>query len=53
MSAHLLAHEDERPHHPVRGLVQLGWADFWLLIGILGGTLALVALVFLLYDWSR
>jgi hypothetical protein len=27
-------------------LLQLGWPHFWLLIGILGGMLALVALVF-------
>jgi len=26
-------------------LVQLGWPQFWLLTGILGGMLALVALV--------
>jgi hypothetical protein len=27
-------------------LVQLGWPQFWLLSGILGGMLGLVALVF-------
>jgi hypothetical protein len=36
------------PRRAVRqnGLVQLGWPHFWLLAGVLGGTLALVALVF-------
>ena len=28
------------------GLLQLGWFHFWLLAAILGGMLALVALVF-------
>jgi hypothetical protein len=28
------------------GLLQLGWPHFWLLIGILGGSLALIVLVF-------
>jgi len=31
------------------GVLQLGWSHFWLLIGILGGMLGLVALVFLAY----
>lgn len=51
MAAHLLArHEDRRTpsHRPgSNGLIQLRWSDFWLLAGILGGMLALVALVFL------
>lgn len=29
------------------GPLRLGWPQFWLLIGILGGMLALVAFVFL------
>jgi hypothetical protein len=45
MTLHVLTHE--RSRRPVRknGLLQLGWPHFWLLIGILGGTLALVVLV--------
>ena len=34
---------------PVRPLTQLGWAHYWLLTSILGGMLALVALVFLIH----
>ena len=50
MSAHSLTHQ-EALKPPVRsgrrnGLVGLGWPHFWLLAGILGGMLALVALVF-------
>jgi hypothetical protein len=50
VTAHSLTHlEAQKP--PVRragrnGLVGLGWPHFWLLAGILGGMLALVALVF-------
>jgi len=50
MSAHSLTHQEalKPPAHSVRrnGLVGLGWPHFWLLAGILGGMLALVALVF-------
>jgi hypothetical protein len=51
MALHPLA-SDGRPRRPVRivrknGLLQLGWSHFWLLIGILGGTLALVVLALL------
>ena len=49
MTAHLSVHHeahDSRAHRP-DGLIQLRWSDFWLLIGILGGMLALVALVLL------
>lgn len=35
------------------GLLQLGWPHFWLLSGILGGMLALVALVFFAYLASQ
>lgn len=50
MTAHSLTHERGR-RSPARrtrrnGLLQLGWPHFWLLTGILGMTLALVALVF-------
>jgi hypothetical protein len=49
MTAHTLRQEWRR--RPARresrnGVVQLGWSQFWLLIGILGGLLALVVLVF-------
>jgi hypothetical protein len=49
MTAHLLTHHEARESRARRpgGLIQLRWSDFWLLIGILGGMLALVALVFL------
>lgn len=47
---------DHRP--PVRringvGLTRLGWPHFWLLSGILGGMLGLVALVFFASFVSR
>jgi hypothetical protein len=32
-------------------LLRLGWPHFWLLIAILGGMLALVALVISAYRW--
>lgn len=34
-------------------LLRLGWAHFWLLSGILGGMLGLVALVFFVYISTR
>jgi len=50
MTAHSLTHQGGRrsPAHRLsrNGLLQLGWFHFWLLIAILGGMLALVALVF-------
>lgn len=36
-------------HGPGDGLVRLGWFQFWLLIGILGGMLAMGVLVFFAY----
>jgi hypothetical protein len=47
---------DHRP--PVRrvngaGLTRLGWPHFWLLSGILGGMMGLVALVFFAAFISR
>jgi hypothetical protein len=50
MTVHGLTHEEAR-RTPVRRvgtnrLLQLGWPHFWTLAGILGGMLALVALVF-------
>jgi hypothetical protein len=57
VSAHSLIHEEAR-RSPIRrngrsGLLQLGWLHFWMLAGILGGILALVALVFLIQISSR
>ena len=56
MAAHTLIRNDVRPPAPRRSsrngrandLLQLGWLHFWTLTGILGGLLALVALVFLI-----
>lgn len=51
MTAHSLPHRrwERRPDHraTVKGALQLGWPHFWLLLGILGGMLALVDFVFL------
>jgi hypothetical protein len=50
MTFHALTHEHrQRPRTQNarrNGLLQLGWPHYWLLIGILGGMLALVGLVF-------
>jgi hypothetical protein len=50
MAAHSLTHQEAlkaRGRSARRnGLVGLGWPHFWLLAAILGGMLALVALVF-------
>ena len=51
MASHALTREDDR--RPVaratrNGLLQLGWPHYWLLVGVLGGMLALVAMVFLI-----
>ncbi len=53
MTAHGLTQKGwQRP--PARrvtrnGVLQLGWSHYWLLIGILGGMLGLVVLVFVAY----
>jgi hypothetical protein len=53
MTAHGLTQKGWRrpPAHrgTGNGLLQLGWSHFWLLIGILGGMLGLVVLVFFAY----
>ena len=52
MTAHGLTQKGWRrpPARATRnGVLQLGWSHFWLLIGILGGMLGLVALVFFAY----
>jgi hypothetical protein len=57
MTAFALTREEGRksPARRVRsnGLLQLGSFHFWLLAGILGGMLALVALIFFAYLVSR
>ena len=49
MTPHTLVHDEARRPLARRSsrsmLVQLGWPHFWLLTSILGGMLALVALV--------
>jgi len=47
VTSHTLVHDEARrmPARRPSALVQLGWPQFWLLTGILGGMLALVALV--------
>jgi hypothetical protein len=53
MTAHSLTEKGWRRPSADRGtshpIVQLGWSHFWLLIGILGGMLGLVVLVFFAY----
>jgi hypothetical protein len=53
MTAHSLSHKgwSRPPAHrrPRNGLLQLGWPQFWLLVGILSGMLGLVALLFIAY----
>jgi hypothetical protein len=48
MTAHSLSEKrSQRADHRTRSqVVQLGWPHFWLLAGILGGMLGLVALLF-------
>jgi hypothetical protein len=56
MTAHSLSEKGWRRPLAYRrarnGVVQLGWSHFWLLIGILGGMLGLVVLMFLAYRSS-
>jgi len=55
VASHALTHEEARRSHvrPGRrnGLLQLGWPHYWLLVGVLGGILSLVAMVFLISAW--
>ena len=57
MTAHSLTHEEARKSRTRPAdrneLLRLGWPQFWLLAGILGGMLALVTLVFFAYLVSR
>jgi hypothetical protein len=52
MTSHTLTHQEARrprPRRPARrSITQLGWLHYWVIIAILGGMLALVALVFLI-----
>ena len=49
MTAHTLVHERRRRRVASTSLFELGWPQFWLLSGVLGGILGIVALVFLAY----
>ncbi|HJZ70181.1 MAG TPA: hypothetical protein VKE51_00495 [Vicinamibacterales bacterium] len=49
MSAPFLARRDDRLVRRAYAPVRLGWNQFWLLSGILGGILALAAVVMLAY----
>jgi hypothetical protein len=53
MSAHSLSEKGWRRPSTHRGnrseVLQLGWSHFWLLIGILGGMLGLIVVVFSAY----
>lgn len=55
MASHALTHEEARRGRvrPRRrnGLLQLGWPHYWVLAGVLGGILSLVAMVFLISAW--
>ena len=55
MASHALTHQEAARQPAGRkrrnGLLQLGWPHYWLLVGVLGGMLALVALVFLIAIW--
>ena len=48
MASHALTREDRQSRAGDNRLVRLGWPHFWVLAGILGGMLALVALVFVI-----
>lgn len=51
MAAHTLIHDEavrsSLPRRRRSDLLQLGWLHFWMLAGVLGGILSLVAMVFL------
>jgi hypothetical protein len=53
MTAHSLSAKGWRRPATHRGnrneVLQLGWSHFWLLIGILGGMLGLVVMMFFAY----
>ena len=47
MSAPLLVHPNKRPVRRANDLFRLDWREFSLMVGILGGILALVSVMFL------
>jgi len=47
VSTPLLVHPDKRPVRRANGLFRLGLREFSLMVGILGGILALVGVIFL------
>jgi hypothetical protein len=49
MAAHTLVHEERRRRTVMPARFELGWPQFWLLAGILGGILAVVVLVLFAY----
>jgi hypothetical protein len=52
VAAHTLIHDEAAQPRAPRArrseYLQLGWLHFWMLAGILGGILSLVAMVFLI-----
>jgi hypothetical protein len=53
VTAHAIHHEEPRPsparRASRRGLLMLGWVQFWLLSGILGTLLALFIVILLVH----
>jgi hypothetical protein len=47
LSTPLLVHPNKRPVRRANDLFRLDWREFWLMLGILGGILALVGVIFL------
>lgn len=47
MTAHLLVHPEKQPVRRAHDQFRLGWREYWLLVGILGGIVALAAVIFL------
>jgi hypothetical protein len=47
MTAHLLVHPERRRIPHANDRFRLGWREYWLLVGILGGLLALAGVIFL------
>ena len=47
MTAHLLVHPENRPVRRANDQFRLGWREYWLFVGTLGGILALIGVIFL------
>jgi hypothetical protein len=47
MTAHLLVHPEKRPVRRANELFRLDWRAYWLVVGVLGGILALAGVVLL------